>query len=287
MGDRIRRRDGPAEVREKLVRLVRDIDDPDPPDHAVPSLTELDPDQPACEEPLDANPTGRAGDLVERWVPGGGRTVAGLRARLNRHRLAAAVLLVLVAIGTTVVVLSQRPEAEPAPALSAAISATEQAATEQAATETQDARIVVSVVGRVLHPGLVTLAGGARVLDAVTAAGGVPPGTDLTTLNLARKLADGEQIYVGIPVPPGAEPLPAAPATSGGKGKKGDSQGPINLNSASADQLETLPGVGPATAQRIITWRDQHGPFTSVGQLRQVGGVGAAKFNKIESLVTV
>ena len=284
-----RRRDDPAEASQKLARLVRDID-PHLPDPNLPRASQPAPEEEEDEQqnPLGRNPTGRTGELVERWVPGGNHAVANLRARLHRHRLAAAVLAVLVAIGTTITVLTQRPDVESAPALPAAISATE-----QAATETQDARIVVSVVGRVLHPGLVTLSNGARVLDAVTAAGGVLPNTDLTALNLARKLSDGEQIYVGIPTPPGAAadpPAANAPAPTGGgkgKGKKGDPQSQINLNSATADQLETLPGVGPTTAQKIITWRTQHGPFTSVGQLREVGGIGEAKFAKLQSLVTV
>ena len=293
MRDRIRRGDPPAVISDKLAALVREID-PDLPDPDAPNpnpidlstldITEFDAEEPrhtGTGEPLGHNTTGH---LVERWIPGGSRALARLRAHLNRHRLAAVALLLLAAVATTITLMSQQPQAEPAPALPTAIGATEQA------TETPDARIVVSVVGRVLHPGLVTLTSGARVLDAVTAAGGVPPGTDLTALNLARKLADGEQIYVGIPFPPGAEPDPppaAGPATTGGKGKKGATQGQINLNTASADQLETLPGVGPTTAQRIITWRTQHGPFTAIGQLRQVGGIGDAKFSKLESLVTV
>lgn len=239
---------------------------------------------------------GRAGRLVERWLPGGPRAVDGVWSRISRHRLAAAVVVLLAAIGTAAVLLTQRPTPEPAPALPAAIN--EVAATGTPSDQsTSDSRIVISVVGKVVSPGLVTLPNGARVADAVAAAGGVPPGTDLITLNLARRLSDGEQIYVGIPVPAGASTDPpsagntdgssSATGGQGGKGKKAAAlHGRVNLNTASLDELETLPGVGPATAQRIVNWRGQHGSFTSVEELRQVGGIGQAKFAKLQDLVT-
>jgi competence protein ComEA len=130
----------------------------------------------------------------------------------------------------------------------------------------------------------------------------VLPGTDVTALNLARKLADGEQIYVGIPAPPGAadpplDPVapsaaasPAGPAKKSKKGKSATDLAPgqkVNLNTASASDLQALPGVGDATAQRIVTWRSQHGSFNSIDQLRDVGGIGAGKFAKLKDLVTV
>ncbi|HEX7658790.1 MAG TPA: ComEA family DNA-binding protein [Pseudonocardiaceae bacterium] len=170
---------------------------------------------------------------------------------------------------------------------------------------------MVSVVGRVARPGLVKLSGGSRVADAIAAAGGALPAVDLSTLNLAQKLSDGEQIYVGIPVPPGAGgsvvgstgdgsgPADASggasggssevPSASGKRGKKtGKSagSGKVNLNTASADELESLPGVGPTTAQKIITWRTQHGRFSSVDELREVGGIGDTKLAALRDLVT-
>jgi competence protein ComEA len=137
-------------------------------------------------------------------------------------------------------------------------------------------QLVVDVAGRVRRPGLVTLPPGSRVADAIRAAGGVRPGTDLTSLNLARKLVDGEQILVGVA---GA----AAPTSGGSPGPTN----PINLNTATAAELDQLPGVGPVLAQRIIDWRTAHGSFTSVSQLRQVTGIGDSKYADLQSLVRV
>lgn len=136
--------------------------------------------------------------------------------------------------------------------------------------------LVVAVQGKVHKPGLVTLPTGARVADALAAAGGVLPGTDLTGLNLARKLVDGELILVGQTPPAGSRN--GAGIVGGGK---------VNINLAGPDELDTLPGIGPALAQRIITYRGQHGAFGSVDDLRKVPGIGDAKFAEIKDLVTV
>ncbi len=122
--------------------------------------------------------------------------------------------------------------------------------------------VIVDVAGRVREPGVRTLPAGARVQDALKAAGGAAPGTDLTGLNLARRLNDGEEIIVG-----------AAPAAAAG-GSAGKPAGPLSLNSATVEQLDQLPGIGPVLAQRIVQYRDQHGGFTSVDQLRKVSGFG-------------
>lgn len=151
------------------------------------------------------------------------------------------------------------------------------------------APIVVDVVGKVRRPGIVRLAAGSRVNDALRSAGGALPGTKLSTVNLARVCVDGEQIVIGltgVAAAPGSSaaqvpaPIPGASRAATG--------GPlIDLNTASADQLDALPGVGPVMAQRILDWRTSHGAFTSVDQLKQVSGIGEAKYADISPLVTV
>ena len=137
--------------------------------------------------------------------------------------------------------------------------------------QTGTGSLVVAVAGKVRHPGLVRLKADARVADAIEAAGGVLPGTDLSTVNLARKVVDGELITVGAP------PAPAGQA-EGGK---------LNLNTATAAQLDKLPGVGPVLAERIVAYRDSRGGFRSVGDLRQVDGIGDAKYAELKDLVVV
>jgi len=232
--------------------------------------------------------TSRAGRLVERWLPGGTKSMDRLRTLLTHHRIAAVVTIIalLAAIGITIAVSIQQGEPESPPLLPAAISAVPTTPTPKTTTTT----LVISVVGRVTNPGLVTLPNGARVADALKAAGGPVPGTDDTTLNLARRLTDGEQIYVGIPTPPADNQSPDTMDPTGRKGGKAaqsaDPTTKINLNTATAVELETLPGIGPTTAQKILTWRTQHGQFDSITQLKTVGGIGTAKFAKLEQLVT-
>ncbi|WP_142217114.1 ComEA family DNA-binding protein [Streptomyces sp. SLBN-118] len=144
-------------------------------------------------------------------------------------------------------------------------------------------RIVVDVSGKVRRPGIHRLPAGSRVADALRAAGGVRAGTDLTGLNRARVLMDGEQVVVGVAVPPG---LPATGSGPGGAGAAGSrAAGPVSLNSATVEQLDTLPGVGPVLAQHIIDYRAQHGGFRSVDELREVDGIGARRFADLQTLV--
>ena len=150
--------------------------------------------------------------------------------------------------------------------------------------------IVVDVVGKVAKPGVLTLAAGSRVVDAIAAAGGAIAGTDLTALNLAGRLIDGEEIFVGIPPPAGAA-AQAAGGVVGGAGATADGAAStptvVDINSANATELETLPGVGAVTAQRIVDWRTQHGRFTSITQLQQVAGIGPAKYAALRGRVKV
>ena len=157
--------------------------------------------------------------------------------------------------------------------------------------------VVVSVVGLVHTPGLVTLAPGARIADALKAAGGTTDGADTVGLNMARQVDDGEQIVVGIAPVKGQPPVLGSSVSSGsaapgppGTGshpdrpsrpdKPGRSEA-VNLNTATVQQLDALPGVGPVTAAAIVAWRDANGKFTSVDQLAEVDGIGPARLEKL------
>ncbi|WP_244190077.1 ComEA family DNA-binding protein [Streptomyces hygroscopicus] len=172
--------------------------------------------------------------------------------------------------------------------------------------------VVVDVTGKVRRPGLRKLPPGARVADALEAAGGVRPGADLSGLNRARPLVDGEQIVVGAPAggpaAPGGAAAPAAGVPNGPSGPNtvngpsapsgpdaasapagpvgvGAPGGPVSLNSATAEQLDTLPGVGPVLARHIIDYRTQHGGFRSIDELREVNGIGERRFADLRPLV--
>ncbi|ELS53197.1 putative DNA-binding protein [Streptomyces viridochromogenes Tue57] len=151
------------------------------------------------------------------------------------------------------------------------------------AAGTAAAEIVVDVSGKVREPGIHRLPAGSRVADALRAAGGVRPGTKTDGLNRARFLVDGEQVLVGGPIP---APGTAAGTVPGGAAVAGAAPaGPVSLNTATADQLDTLPGVGPVLAQHIIDYRTQHGGFRSVDELREVNGIGDRRFADLQNLV--
>jgi len=160
------------------------------------------------------------------------------------------------------------------------------------------ASLVVNVVGEVRKPGIVRVAAGARVFDVIAAAGGATAAADLTRVNLAAPIADGARVAVpatGRPAPgidPGAVTGGAGGTAGGSAGSGapdggGAGAGPVNLNTATADALDQLPGVGPATAAAIVRDREQHGPFRSVGDLERVRGIGPAKLEQLHDLVTV
>ncbi|MGY2075504.1 helix-hairpin-helix domain-containing protein [Blastococcus sp. SYSU DS0828] len=138
--------------------------------------------------------------------------------------------------------------------------------------------VVVSVVGQVARPGLVTLTAGARVADAVEAAGGLLPEADPASVNLAALLSDGQQVAVGVPGA-GAEGPPAGGPPGGG--------GRVDLNTAGVAELDALPGIGPVLAQRIVEHRTRSGGFRSVEELDDVPGIGPAKAAELAELVSV
>lgn len=253
-----------------------DPGDPDP-GHgaAVDAVSDAShPSAPQGDDPLPS--TSRGGRLVQRWVP------APLRdARWEPGRPGALLLSLVAALAAVVAAVGvwrERPVPEPAPALPLVTAAAARVPSASPPAETHE--VVVSVVGRVARPGLIRLPDGTRVADALAAVGGSLPGTDLMGLNLARRLSDGEQLLVGVAPPPGQ------PAASGASGTSGGS-GPIDLNAATLEQLDGLPGVGTVTAQRIVDWRVAHGRFTSVDQLREVSGIGQARFGQLKKLVRV
>lgn len=138
------------------------------------------------------------------------------------------------------------------------------------------AQFVVDVVGAVRRPGLYRVPHGARVADAVARAGGVTPKAQLDIVNLAAPIADGEQIVV---------PRRGAAEAAGGAAGPGATSGPVHLSTATAEQLDSLPGIGPVTAQKILAYRQQHGAFGSVEELDAVPGIGPARLEQLKGLV--
>ncbi|MGZ6965154.1 MAG: helix-hairpin-helix domain-containing protein [Acidimicrobiia bacterium] len=172
-----------------------------------------------------------------------------------------------------------------APATSARAPADARRAPESSATSAPSQSVlVVQVAGAVAHPGVVRVRAGSRVVDAGPAAGGGRTRADLDRLNLASKVVDGQRIAVGLV---GA----AAPVESGTGGSTGTGDattpGPVNLNTATAAELEELPGIGPSLAAAIIKERDKRGGFKSVGELQDVRGIGELRYADIKDLVSV
>ncbi len=152
------------------------------------------------------------------------------------------------------------------------------------ATSSTSSALLVHVAGAVALPGVHELPAGSRVVDALAVAGGLAPGADAGRLNLAAPVSDGERVYVlhqGEVAPPPVAGAPSGGAADGGSG------GPVDLNTADEAALDALPGVGPATAAAIVAHRDQIGRFTSVDQLLDVRGIGAAKLDALRDLVVV
>lgn len=161
------------------------------------------------------------------------------------------------------------------------------AETEPASKPPQDSTLVVHVAGAVKNPGVYTLSAGSRVADAIAQAGGVRADADTNALNLAEALQDGQQVYVPTKTETHTPPPPPQKTASGTAQTPARKQVrfPIDLNRASAEELEQLPGVGPVLAQRIVEYRQQVGRFQSVDELRNVRGIGSKRLEQIRPLV--
>ena len=252
---------------------------------------------------MESSP-GRAAEVLERLAREQGE-------RRSLRPLAVVAALACVAAVGAALVLDRRPAPVeermpvasdlPAPEQEAAAEAAPaDAALADAARAEQETPpvapggpVVVHVAGAVASPGVVELPGGSRIVDAVEAAGGLRADADADRVNLAAVLADGQRIVVPVEgQPPPEEVHPTGPAPSGDPGTGGSGgtagAGPkVELNSATAEQLDSLPGIGPATAAAIIGHRERHGPFRSVDDLIEVRGIGEAKLEALRDLVTV
>ena len=253
-------------------------------------------DEDEYEVPPDSS---RFDRLPERW--------RGTRWRPSRS--ATWVLAIVAALATAIGLFTvwwDSPSLQAVPPLPSPQNVTAQNVTEQSVTagdgesagpvptavvaEQPPEALVVSVVGLVRTPGLVNLHSGSRIADALAAAGGVLDGAETVGLNLAQKLADGDQIVVGAADQSGgvsASSSTTAGGTSPAAAGESGGAGLVNLNTATEAELDGLPGVGPVTAASIISWRTSNGKFTDVEQLGEVDGIGPARLAKLRVLVSV
>lgn len=229
-------------------------------------------------------------DPPEAPRPSVGAALATVRAVATVPPRLVAVLAAVaaVAVGATVAVVAVRGS-PPAPELTlpraGAAGAAASAAGVAAAEPEPDPDVYVHAAGAVTRPGLYRVRSGGRVADVVEAAGGPAPGADLDQVNLAAKVGDGERVYV--PRRGEAMPAGAGPGAGPGGGPGGGDGGRLDLNTATLEQLEALPGVGPATAQAILEHRRQRGRFADVQELLEVRGIGEAKLAALRSKVRV
>ncbi|GAB2457083.1 ComEA family DNA-binding protein [Streptomyces incanus] len=257
--------------------------------------------EPVASDPVvpgERRPTGRMGLALRERLPLWVRTRCGL----ERRSVVALSVVLVVAVGFAVQHFwAGRTQPVRAPEVVGAAmphdgsgtespptgfaGTTEATGTGMAGTDAGTAlpEIVVDVGGKVRDPGVHRLPAGSRVADALRAAGGVRPGTKTDGLNRARFLVDGEQVIVGGPAP-AAGPGPVADGPAGTAAGAGPTA-PVSLNTATSDQLETLPGVGPVLARHIIEYRTRNGGFRSVDELREVNGIGDRRFADLRNLV--
>jgi len=248
------------------------------------------------EEASEGTPDGKESDTsLSRWLPEAtsGKAagwLATVRADPGRAGVVGLGIVGAVAVLVTVFTLTR----DDGPAITSAKLPPVQMVSSTAPVAPVDGEVTVSVVGLVHQPGLVTLGAGARIADALSAAGGPLDGADLVGLNMARRVGDGEQIVVGLSSPLGAPPAMGSSITSptgaapSPPREKGSAPGElVDLNTATVEQLDALPGVGPVTAAAIVAWRDANGSFAGVDQLGEVEGIGPARLEKLRGLVRV
>jgi competence protein ComEA len=295
-----------AEVaRRRLELLSAELAEirPDPVDPPFPEARDG-----SGEPPLEApTPPSRSGTGRHAHRPVGlGASVSGWtqdrlpatlqgRVRLSAGHLVVVALAVLAATGVTAWWVSRAsggetalppvasPPSVPASSPGPSSAAPAPGTSAPSASSTSTGSVVVDVAGKVRHPGIATLPPGSRVVDALKAAGGPRRGVQLGSLNLARVLADGEQIVVGVRGPPGV----AASAASVPTSAAGSATPMVNINSATQAELEELPGIGPVIARSILDFRAQNGAFTSADELLEVSGIGDATLAKIAPYVTL
>ncbi|MFI9757782.1 helix-hairpin-helix domain-containing protein [Streptomyces sp. NPDC051963] len=270
-------------------------------DHAPPAGGGVDDHAPSVAADVDAG--ARAGQGARAWRDRVGPVVrermpVWLQARCGLERrsvVALGALLVVAAAFAVQHFWTGRTQSVHPPEIVRAAAPFEEGEAEPSkvpggptAGGTAGAEIVVDVSGKVREPGIQRLPAGSRVVDALRAAGGVRPGTNTDGLNRARFLLDGEQVIVGGPgAGTGAGAVSGGTAVGGSVGSVTGAApaAPVALSTATVEQLDTLPGVGPVLAQHIIDYRTQHGGFRSVDELREVNGIGDRRFADLRDLV--
>jgi competence protein ComEA len=288
-----------AAARRRLELLGRELDqaglrrvDEDPPDLSDLGVTRMSlPEATTVPEagrhlrPPRRGPIGRLGAWLGDQVP---ETLRG-RVALDPGPVLLVVALVALAVTATawvvlrmggdVEAIPRRPELSTTSGSAVPLVSPPSAAASAAGAG--PGSVTVDVAGKVRRPGVTTLPAGSRVVDALRKAGGARGRVDLSGLNLARVLVDGEQILVGRAVAPGGLAASASTAAPDATGAL------VNLNTATAEQLDTLPGVGPVTAQKILDWRGTHGAFSSVDELLEVDGIGEKTLADLAPHVTL
>jgi competence protein ComEA len=223
-----------------------------------------------------------ADESLEELAPASRTMPRAVKLRIGAG---AAAVLLIAAFATAVLVGLLTPQGDgsevPAAAVTAGAAASKKAVTP---APTPSALLYVHVLGAVVRPGLYTLPAGSRVVDAVGAAGGLTSDAEQSGVNLARLLSDGEQLVVPHVGDPVTAPGSGGSASGSEAGMPG---GTVNLNTATEEQLETLPRIGPAMAAKILAWRADNGRFTSVDDLMNVSGIGQKTFDGLKDQVSV